>query len=67
MERGDGCLPVRRPGALLPETLQLKPWPKAAYIGIWTEISNYVNLSGAYFSQLSYDHKRCLNLEAGAG
>lgn len=31
------CLPVRRPSTLLPETLWLKPLPKAAYIGIWLE------------------------------
>lgn len=32
------------------ETLQLKPWPKAACTGIWMEISNCVDLHGAYFS-----------------
>lgn len=48
---------------MLLEILQLKPWPKAAYIGIWMEISNYVDLDGAYFSQLGYDHKRYLSLD----
>ena len=62
-----GCLSIRVPTALLPEALQLKPWPKAASMGTWMEISDYVNLKGAYFSQLSYDHRRYLNLEAGAG
>lgn len=61
------CFPVRRPSALLPETLQLKPGPKAAYIGTWMEISNYANLSGAYFSPLHYGRKRSLNLDTGAG
>lgn len=48
------CLPIRRPSALLPETLQLKPWPKATYIGIWMEISNYANLNGAYFFSVAF-------------
>lgn len=60
METGRGCLPVRSLSTLLPETLWLKPPPKAAYIGIWLEISDYINLNGAYFSLLNYDHTRSL-------
>ena len=68
MERGEYVFLLGDPGsALLPETLQWKPWPKAAYIDIWTEISSYVNLNGAYSSQLSYDRKRRPSLDMGAG
>lgn len=48
------CLPIRRPSALLPETLQLKPWPKATSIGTWMEISNYANLNRAYFFSIAF-------------